>query len=89
VLVNTTSVGMQPNDGESPVPEHVTSSFKVVFDAVYTPLHTKLLRDAEKAGAVVVTGEKMFVGQAAEQYRLFTQQEPDIELMTDIVLGRK
>lgn len=88
VLVNTTSVGMQPNDGESPVPEHVTASFKVVFDAVYTPLHTKLLRDAEKAGAVVVTGEKMFVGQAAEQYRLFTQQEPDIELMTDIVLGR-
>ncbi len=89
VLVNTTSVGMQPNDGESPVPEHVTATFEVVFDAVYTPLHTKLLRDAEKAGAVVVTGEKMFVGQAAEQYRLFTQQEPDTQLMTDIVLGRK
>lgn len=89
VLVNTTSVGMQPNDGKSPVPEHVTATFKVVFDAVYTPLHTKLLRDAEKAGAVVVTGEKMFVGQAAEQYRLFTQQEPDTDLMTDIVLGRK
>lgn len=89
VLVNTTSVGMQPNDNESPVPEHVAASFKVVFDAVYTPLHTKLLRDAEKAGAIVVTGEKMFVGQAAEQYRLFTQQEPDTGLMTDIVLGRK
>jgi len=88
VLVNTTSVGMQPNDDESPVPEHVTAAFKVVFDAVYTPLQTKLLRDAERAGAVVVTGEKMFVGQAAEQYRLFTQQEPDTELMTDIVLGR-
>ena len=89
VLVNTTSVGMQPNDGESPVPEHVVAAFKVVFDAVYTPLHTKLLRDAEKAGAVVVTGEKMFVGQAAEQYRLFTRQEPDTGLMTEIVLGRQ
>jgi 3-dehydroquinate dehydratase/shikimate dehydrogenase len=88
VLVNTTSVGMQPNDEESPLPEHVTSRFKVVFDAIYTPLHTKLLQDAEKAGAVVVTGEKMFVGQAAEQYRLFTDREPDTDLMTDIVLGR-
>jgi 3-dehydroquinate dehydratase/shikimate dehydrogenase len=88
ILVNTTSVGMHPNDDESPVPEYVTASFKVVFDAVYTPLHTRLLQDAEKAGAIVVTGEKMFVGQAAEQYRLFTQQEPDQALMTDIVLGR-
>lgn len=89
VLVNTTSVGMQPHNEESPLPQQVTSTFSVVFDAVYTPLHTKLLRDAEQAGAVVVTGEKMFVGQAAEQYRLFTGQEPDIHLMTDIVLGRK
>ena len=89
VLVNTTSVGMQPHDDESPVPKEVTSTFSVVFDAVYTPLHTKLLRDAAESGAVVVTGEKMFVGQAAEQYRLFTGHEPDMHLMTDIVLGRK
>lgn len=89
VLINTTSVGMQPHDKESPLPPNVTSTFSVVFDAVYTPLHTQLLCDAEKAGAVIVTGEKMFVGQAAEQFRLFTGQEPDINLMTDIVLGRK
>lgn len=89
VLVNTTSVGMQPNHNESPLPQSVTSSFSVVFDAVYTPLRTKLLQDAEHAGAVIVTGEKMFVGQAAEQFRLFTGKEPDTDLMTDIVLGKE
>lgn len=88
VLVNTTSVGMQPHDDQSPLPESVTATFSVVFDAVYTPLHTKLLQHAEKAGATIVTGEKMFVGQAAEQYHLFTGEHPDIQLMTKIVLGK-
>jgi 3-dehydroquinate dehydratase/shikimate dehydrogenase len=88
VLVNTTSVGMQPHDDQSPLPEGVTATFSVVFDAVYTPLHTKLLQHAEKAGATIVTGEKMFVGQAAEQYHLFTGEHPDTELMTNIVLGK-
>ena len=87
VLVNTTSVGMQPRESESPLPESATAKFSVVFDAVYTPLHTKLLQDAAKSGAIVVTGEKMFVGQAAEQYRLFTGQTPDVALMTDVVMG--
>jgi len=88
VLVNTSSVGMLPREDESPVPAQVASSFGVVFDAVYTPLRTKLLTDAEKGGAVIVTGEKMFVGQAAAQFFLFTGSKPDEALMTDIVLGR-
>jgi 3-dehydroquinate dehydratase/shikimate dehydrogenase len=88
VLVNTTSVGMQPRESESPLPESATAKFSVVFDAVYTPLHTKLLQDAKKSGAIVVTGEKMFVGQAAEQYRLFTGKSPDVALMTDVVMGK-
>eukprot|EP00889_Picochlorum_renovo_P003956 jgi/Picre1/30986/NNA_006344.t1 len=80
--------GEGPHDDQSPLPEGVTATFSVVFDAVYTPLHTKLLQHAEKAGATIVTGEKMFVGQAAEQYHLFTGEHPDTELMTNIVLGK-
>lgn len=46
--------------------------FKVVFDAVYTPRETRLLRDAVAAGCLVAEGVAMFVGQAVEQLKLFT-----------------
>jgi shikimate 5-dehydrogenase len=48
------------------------SQFKVVFDAVYTPRDTRLLRDAAAAGCLVADGVAMFVGQAVEQLKLFT-----------------
>ena len=44
VLANTTSVGMAPRDGESPVPASALAGYKLVFDAVYTPLETRLLQ---------------------------------------------
>ncbi|KXZ55471.1 hypothetical protein GPECTOR_2g1020 [Gonium pectorale] len=86
VLANSTSVGMHPHEEESPVPAHVTAKYKVVFDAVYNPLWTKLLRDARDAGCTPVDGLQMFVGQALEQFRLFTGQEPPAELMEQTVL---
>ena len=58
----------------------------VVFDAVYMPLQTRLLREAAAAGCITVDGLEMFVGQAAEQFKYFTGEEPPVELMRDTVL---
>ena len=44
VLMNTTSVGMTPNADASPVPAAALAGFALVFDAIYTPLETRLLR---------------------------------------------
>lgn len=44
VLANTTSVGMQPSVGESPVQAQILEGYELVFDAVYTPLKTQLLK---------------------------------------------
>jgi 3-dehydroquinate dehydratase / shikimate dehydrogenase len=88
VLVNTTSVGMHPKDNETPVPASALGKYKVVFDAVYTPLHTRLLKEAASFGCTIVTGDEMFVGQAADQFRLFTGLEPPVELMRQVVLGK-
>lgn len=44
VLVNTTSVGMHPHVSQSPVASEAINNFDVVFDAIYTPLQTRLLK---------------------------------------------
>jgi shikimate 5-dehydrogenase len=63
--------------------------FKVVFDAVYTPRETRLLRDAAAAGCLMADGVAMFVGQAVEQLKLFTgTSQPPVQLMEDVVLGK-
>ena len=67
--------------------QHVCLQFKpVVFDAVYTPLETRLLREAAQTGCVCVNGLDMFVGQAAAQFKYFTGLDPPVELMRDTVL---
>eukprot|EP00850_Spirogloea_muscicola_P012794 SM000084S23130 [mRNA] locus=s84:280069:283935:+ [translate_table: standard] len=72
VLANTTSIGMHPNVDESPIAAEGLRGYRVVFDAVYTPMETMLLRDAKQMGCHPVSGLEMFVGQAAEQFELFT-----------------
>ena len=88
VLCNTTSVGMVPEVGETPVPKQALEQggYSVVFDAVYNPLETKLLRDAKALGMRQASGLDMFVGQAARQFTLFTGKEPATELMRKAVL---
>lgn len=62
-----------PLPGNPPFSPHPPKKqFKVVFDAVYTPRETRLLRDASAAGCLVADGVAMFVGQAVEQLKLFT-----------------
>jgi len=86
VLANTSAAGMQPDVDGTPVPAAALSQFSVVFDAVYTPLETRLLREAAAAGCTPVNGVEMFVGQAAEQFQLFTGMAPPVDTMRDVVL---
>jgi 3-dehydroquinate dehydratase/shikimate dehydrogenase len=53
----------------------------IVFDCVYTPETTLLVKEARARGCHVITGVDMFIRQAAQQFRLFTGQEPPIPLM--------
>jgi shikimate dehydrogenase len=87
-LINTTSVGMTPNDGLSPVAKEVLKNFFWVMDCVYNPLRTCLLQDAAHVGCATITGLGMFVHQGAEQIKLWTGQEPPRELMKQVVLKK-
>ncbi len=71
ILINTTPVGMYPNVEQSPVRiGKLRNCF--VFDLVYNPYHTQLLKKAVGNGNQIISGFEMFLHQAEEQFRLFT-----------------
>jgi len=72
VVINTTSVGMHPHAEQTPVPRSALRPGMVVFDAVYNPLQTRLLREAREVGCTVISGVVWFVNQAAAQFELWT-----------------
>ncbi|XP_052140499.1 bifunctional 3-dehydroquinate dehydratase/shikimate dehydrogenase, chloroplastic-like isoform X3 [Oryza glaberrima] len=72
ILANATSLGMYPNVDGTPIPKQALSFYDVVFDAVYAPKVTRLLREAEECGVKVVSGVEMFLRQALGQFERFT-----------------
>jgi 3-dehydroquinate dehydratase/shikimate dehydrogenase len=85
ILVNCTSVGMYPNVDENPVHPSMLKPGLIVFDTVYTPENTMLIKEARSRGCIVLTGVDMFVRQAALQFRLFTGQPAPVDLMRSVV----
>lgn len=74
-VINATSVGMTPHEGDSPVEARLFKKGMIAMDVVYTPPRTKFLQDAERAGAVIIDGREMFLRQAALQWRHFMGQD--------------
>ncbi|XP_052208339.1 bifunctional 3-dehydroquinate dehydratase/shikimate dehydrogenase, chloroplastic-like isoform X2 [Diospyros lotus] len=85
ILANTTSIGMQPKIDETPINKEALTPYTLVFDAVYTPKITRLLREAEESGSKIVSGTEMFVGQAYEQFERFTGLPAPKELFRKIM----
>ena len=81
LLINCTSIGMHPHTDQTPVPAKYLKKGMIVFDTVYNPVETLLLRQAGQVGAKTIDGMSMFINQAAAQFRLFTGQQPDTDLM--------
>ena len=89
ILINATPIGMAPNTDAMPVSNEILDKLdkkKVVFDVVYSPEKTKLLEEAEKRHAIIVSGVDMFILQAREQFRIFTGKQPDLRLMKRILV---
>jgi len=85
VLVNCTPIGMHPNVDETPFDKHHLRPSMVVFDLVYNPENTLLIKDARSQSCTVVTGVEMFVRQASLQFTLFTGKDGPWELMRDVL----
>jgi shikimate dehydrogenase len=81
VLVNATSVGMESD--ETPVGAELLHADLAVLDAVYTPLETRLLREAAAAGAETVDGAWMLLFQGVEAFELWTGQDAPVDAMNE------
>jgi len=80
LIINTTPMGMFPEIDDSATT--IKDSFmkgQIVFDVVYNPVKTKLLRLAESQGATIITGLKMFVEQGAKAFELWTGEQMEKE----------
>ncbi|MAT56874.1 MAG: shikimate dehydrogenase [Melioribacteraceae bacterium] len=76
LIINTTSIGMSPEEDDSPTT--IPGSFnkdQIIFDVVYNPLETKFLQLAKSQGAVTLNGLRMFVEQGAKAFELWTGHE--------------
>ncbi len=81
ILVNATSVGMSPNNDLSPSPAELLNADLIVYDIVYNPVRTRLLKDAEAAGATTIGGIDMLVWQGIMAFEKWTGQKPPFDLM--------
>jgi shikimate 5-dehydrogenase len=86
--VNATPLGMHPRTGETPLPAGLIRPGAAVFDTVYNPVETRLLREAKERGARPVDGVGMFVEQAARQIEIWTGLRPPVELMREVAMKK-
>src|SRR5690606_36704039 len=76
IIINASPLGMYPNMHESPVLSDQVSALrgKICYDLVYRPIWTRFLEQAAGVGASCIDGVPMFIGQAAEAFKLFTSK---------------
>ncbi len=83
LVVNSTSLGMRhgPDEEATPLPAELFHSGQAAFDLVYAPERTPFLGAAEQGGARPIGGLAMLIHQGAEAFRLWTGQEPPLDVM--------
>jgi len=85
VIINTTSLGMGDKKNQSPVFKKYLNKNQIIFDAVYTPRKTKLIKDALSVGARVIYGYEMLLYQGLAQFELYTERVAQEDAMREVL----
>ncbi len=86
VIINATSMGMEVGD-ELPFPAEFLIADHKVYDAIYKPAQTGLLKMADKMGAATANGLSMLIHQGAVSFEIWTGEEPDVCVMREAISG--
>lgn len=90
LLVNTTPIGMYPHGQESPLEGDLIKLIQpgaIVYDLIYTPRPTKLLRESQQQGAVIIDGLEMLINQGAIALEIWLQRSVPVEVMRQALLN--
>ena len=81
IILNATNLGMGELENKTPVPKKFIKKHHIVFDAVYVPYETRLLKDAKEKGAKIIHGTEMLLHQGLAQFELYTGKEAPENVM--------
>lgn len=84
-IVNASSIGLK--NEQSPVPIEAIKKNATVFDIVYMPMNTDLIKKAKEKGANVIYGYEMLLGQAVRAFEIWHNKPAPFEAMKKVVLG--
>jgi len=88
IVINCSPVGMTPDTHETPFPARLMKPPLVVFDSVYNPLETRLIREAKENGCTAIPGIELFLNHAVRQFELWTGQTPPRAPLREVVENR-
>lgn len=86
ILLNATPVGSAAEPNETPVPAGLHRPGTIVFDMIYDPLETRLLREAQAAGCTIIDGLEMLLAQAVAQFETWTGLEAPLDVLKSTAL---
>ena len=85
LIVNATSLGLKIE--QSPIPAEFMNADQIIYDIVYRPMKTELLREASKAGAIIIYGYEMLLAQACESFKIWHKNDAPKDVMKRAILG--
>lgn len=85
ILINATTVTLE-NGTDTPIDGKLLRKGMIVFDANYAPLENKLIRDAQEAGCIAITGDALLLHQGIFAFKLFTGRDAPIDAMKDALM---
>ncbi len=82
IVINATPLGTRGDCAEqTPATTEQLRGVRLAYDLVYNPTETRFLREARAAGCETLSGLEMLIAQAVEQFKLWTGQDPNTEIM--------
>lgn len=85
IIINSTPVGMKGYSNESILPAEYITKDQIIFDCVYTPYETELIKSSQSIGAKVIHGQDMLIHQGIEQFRLYTGRVVTEDIFREIL----
>jgi shikimate dehydrogenase len=86
VIFNATSIGMGEQSEQSPIPENLIHNNQIIFEAIYHPAETKLIKLARSKGAQIIHGLEMLLYQGTAQFEIYTGYMAPEEIMRKVLL---